>query len=91
MALGPAVDTFLSNPVRNEFLNWHKKCWLFKEAVGFILFMFSEPSGNFIEVTWDVPESSGPGVTDPNCISYIYYSTVDFVMVKIEVHHLQGN
>ncbi|XP_039889072.1 ferroxidase HEPHL1 [Simochromis diagramma] len=36
--------------------------------------------GNFIEVTWDVPESSGPGVTDPNCISYIYYSTVDFVM-----------
>uniref|UniRef100_A0A669BJI4 ferroxidase n=1 Tax=Oreochromis niloticus TaxID=8128 RepID=A0A669BJI4_ORENI len=31
-------------------------------------------------VTWDVPQSSGPGVTDPNCISYIYYSTVDFVM-----------
>lgn len=53
--------------------------------------MFSEPSGNFIEVSWDVPESSGPGVTDPNCISYIYYSTVDFVMVKIEAHHLQGN
>lgn len=36
--------------------------------------------GHFIEVTWDVPQSSGPGVTDPNCISYIYYSTVDFVM-----------
>uniref|UniRef100_A0A8C7MYZ3 ferroxidase n=1 Tax=Oncorhynchus kisutch TaxID=8019 RepID=A0A8C7MYZ3_ONCKI len=29
--------------------------------------------------THRVPESSGPGVSDPNCISYAYYSTVDFV------------
>ncbi|XP_061558444.1 ferroxidase HEPHL1 isoform X1 [Phycodurus eques] len=30
-------------------------------------------------VSWNVPESSGPGDSDPNCISYAYYSTVDFI------------
>lgn len=37
--------------------------------------------GTIIELTWDVPESSGPGISDPNCISYIYYSNVDFIKV----------
>ncbi|XP_020495499.2 ferroxidase HEPHL1 [Labrus bergylta] len=35
--------------------------------------------GYVIELTWDIPKSSGPGVSDPNCISYAYYSTVDFI------------
>lgn len=35
--------------------------------------------GYIIEVTWDVPKSSGPGISDPNCISYAYYSSVDFI------------
>ncbi|XP_044077458.1 ferroxidase HEPHL1 [Siniperca chuatsi] len=35
--------------------------------------------GYIIELTWDVPISSGPGVSDPNCISYAYYSNVDFI------------
>ncbi|XP_070772856.1 ferroxidase HEPHL1 [Enoplosus armatus] len=35
--------------------------------------------GNILELTWDVPQSSGPGVSDPNCISYAYYSSVDFI------------
>ncbi|XP_003978693.3 LOW QUALITY PROTEIN: hephaestin-like protein 1 [Takifugu rubripes] len=35
--------------------------------------------GKIIELTWDIPESSGPGVSDPNCISYAYYSNVDFI------------
>ncbi|XP_064861136.1 hephaestin-like [Oncorhynchus nerka] len=35
--------------------------------------------GFMTEFRWEVPESSGPGVSDPNCISYAYYSTVDFV------------
>ncbi|XP_058484126.1 ferroxidase HEPHL1 isoform X1 [Solea solea] len=35
--------------------------------------------GLILEMTWDVPVSSGPGVTDPNCISYAYYSQVDFI------------
>ncbi|XP_059207832.1 ferroxidase HEPHL1 [Centropristis striata] len=35
--------------------------------------------GHIIELTWDVPQSSGPGVSDPNCISYAYYSSVDFI------------
>ncbi|KAM9348630.1 ferroxidase HEPHL1 [Symphorus nematophorus] len=35
--------------------------------------------GFIIELTWDVPKSSGPGVSDPNCISYAYYSSVDFI------------
>ncbi|XP_035522767.1 ferroxidase HEPHL1 [Morone saxatilis] len=35
--------------------------------------------GKIIELTWDVPESSGPGVSDPNCITYAYYSSVHFI------------
>uniref|UniRef100_A0A665XD06 ferroxidase n=1 Tax=Echeneis naucrates TaxID=173247 RepID=A0A665XD06_ECHNA len=35
--------------------------------------------GHILELTWDVPVSSGPGVSDPNCISYAYYSNVDFI------------
>ncbi|XP_067424284.1 ferroxidase HEPHL1 [Emydura macquarii macquarii] len=28
---------------------------------------------------WNVPERSGPGISDPNCISWVYYSTWNFV------------
>uniref|UniRef100_A0AAR2L3N1 ferroxidase n=1 Tax=Pygocentrus nattereri TaxID=42514 RepID=A0AAR2L3N1_PYGNA len=28
---------------------------------------------------WIVPERSGPGISDPNCISFAYYSAVDFI------------
>uniref|UniRef100_A0A7N6BX88 ferroxidase n=1 Tax=Anabas testudineus TaxID=64144 RepID=A0A7N6BX88_ANATE len=35
--------------------------------------------GHILELTWDVPENSGPGVSDPNCISYAYFSSVDFI------------
>ncbi|KAM4619806.1 ferroxidase HEPHL1 isoform 2-T2 [Polymixia lowei] len=35
--------------------------------------------GYITEFRWDIPDSSGPGVSDPNCISYAYYSTVDFI------------
>ncbi|XP_009682408.1 ferroxidase HEPHL1 isoform X3 [Struthio camelus] len=28
---------------------------------------------------WNIPERSGPGKTDPNCITWVYYSTVNFV------------
>lgn len=35
--------------------------------------------GQILELTWDVPASSGPGPSDPNCISYSYHSNVDFV------------
>lgn len=35
--------------------------------------------GNMSMYQWIVPESSGPGVADPNCITFAYYSTVDFI------------
>ncbi|KAI4896148.1 hypothetical protein NFI96_020013, partial [Prochilodus magdalenae] len=35
--------------------------------------------GNMSMYLWSIPERSGPGVSDPNCISFAYYSTVDFV------------
>ncbi|KAM9333121.1 ferroxidase HEPHL1 [Pholidichthys leucotaenia] len=35
--------------------------------------------GYLIELTWDIPQSSGPGLSDPNCISYAYFSNVDFI------------
>lgn len=39
-------------------------------------------AGNKELYHWTVPESSGPGVSDPNCITFAYYSTVDFVKVS---------
>lgn len=35
--------------------------------------------GFMTEFRWDVPEQSGPGVSDPNCINYIYHSSVDYI------------
>uniref|UniRef100_A0A8C7YGA2 ferroxidase n=1 Tax=Oryzias sinensis TaxID=183150 RepID=A0A8C7YGA2_9TELE len=43
-----------------------------------ILNLFSS-SGHILVLTWDILESSGPGPSDPNCITYAYYSTVDFI------------
>ncbi|XP_042316140.1 ferroxidase HEPHL1 isoform X2 [Sceloporus undulatus] len=35
--------------------------------------------GDISTYRWNVPARSGPGVSDPNCITWVYYSTVDFV------------
>ncbi|XP_062983231.1 ferroxidase HEPHL1 [Elgaria multicarinata webbii] len=35
--------------------------------------------GEISTYRWNVPERSGPGVSDPNCITWVYYSTVHFV------------
>lgn len=35
--------------------------------------------GYTLEMTWDIPPSSGPGASDPDCITYAYHSTVDFI------------
>ncbi|KAJ7997531.1 hypothetical protein DPEC_G00229980 [Dallia pectoralis] len=35
--------------------------------------------GSMKQFKWEVPLTSGPGVSDPNCISYAYYSTVHFI------------
>nr|XP_008106315.1 PREDICTED: hephaestin-like protein 1 [Anolis carolinensis] len=35
--------------------------------------------GDISTYRWNVPLRSGPGVSDPNCITWVYYSTVDFV------------
>ncbi|XP_061103932.1 ferroxidase HEPHL1-like [Conger conger] len=35
--------------------------------------------GGMQQYQWDFPERSGPGSSDPNCIPFPYYSTVDFV------------
>ncbi|NXX62706.1 HPHL1 protein, partial [Scopus umbretta] len=36
-------------------------------------------SGEINTYRWNVPARSGPGKTDPNCITWVYYSTVNFV------------
>lgn len=95
MELGPPGRTFLSNPVRITYLNIHSFTHSFSllieiQNITFIsswvdicyLFLLL---GHIIEVTWDVPESSGPGPSDPNCITYAYYSKVDFVKVHLPV------
>ncbi|XP_072849696.2 ferroxidase HEPHL1 isoform X1 [Pogona vitticeps] len=35
--------------------------------------------GEISTYRWNVPARSGPGVSDPNCITWVYYSTVHFV------------
>ncbi|XP_036392053.1 hephaestin-like protein 1a [Megalops cyprinoides] len=35
--------------------------------------------GSKKQYQWDVPKRAGPGPSDPNCISFAYYSTADFV------------
>ncbi|XP_048838045.1 ferroxidase HEPHL1-like isoform X2 [Brienomyrus brachyistius] len=35
--------------------------------------------GQTKQYKWDIPEQSGPGFSDPNCISFAYYSAADFV------------
>uniref|UniRef100_A0A6Q2YVX2 ferroxidase n=1 Tax=Esox lucius TaxID=8010 RepID=A0A6Q2YVX2_ESOLU len=35
--------------------------------------------GSIEQFRWEVPLSSGPGESDPNCITYAYYSTVHFI------------
>uniref|UniRef100_A0A8C9V2M8 ferroxidase n=1 Tax=Scleropages formosus TaxID=113540 RepID=A0A8C9V2M8_SCLFO len=35
--------------------------------------------GDVKEYRWNIPESSGPGPSDPNCISFAYHSSIDFV------------
>ncbi|XP_072514290.1 ferroxidase HEPHL1 [Salminus brasiliensis] len=37
------------------------------------------PPGKMSRHQWSVPERSGPGVSDPNCITFAYYSAVDFI------------
>uniref|UniRef100_A0A8C6WLD8 ferroxidase n=1 Tax=Neogobius melanostomus TaxID=47308 RepID=A0A8C6WLD8_9GOBI len=41
----------------------------------------TKPQGYVLEMTWDIPPNSGPGASDPDCITYAYYSTVDFIKV----------
>ncbi|KAM8975284.1 ferroxidase HEPHL1 [Pelodytes ibericus] len=33
--------------------------------------------GETFTYTWEVPESNGPTPSDPNCLTYLYYSAVD--------------
>ncbi|KAJ8367968.1 hypothetical protein SKAU_G00079960 [Synaphobranchus kaupii] len=35
--------------------------------------------GKMKQYQWDIPERSGPGPSDPNCITFAYYSTADYV------------
>lgn len=35
--------------------------------------------GQMMTYSWTIPERSGPGPSDPNCITYVYYSSVSLV------------
>ncbi|CAM4556627.1 unnamed protein product [Leuciscus chuanchicus] len=37
------------------------------------------PPGQVLTYNWTIPERSGPGRSDPNCITFAYYSSVSFV------------
>lgn len=45
-------------------------------------YFFSFVSGETKTYRWNVPKRSGPGPSDPNCIPWVYYSTVNFVKVR---------
>ncbi|KAJ3589453.1 hypothetical protein NHX12_010298 [Muraenolepis orangiensis] len=35
--------------------------------------------GFITNIEWDIPKSSGPGPSDPDCITFAYFSPVDFI------------
>lgn len=46
-------------------------------------------AGNMTQYQWMIPEKSGPGMSDPNCIAFAYRSAVDFVKVKLLVSKIE--
>lgn len=54
-----------------KFLTWSN--WRF-----FLPFL-----GEVLTYQWNIPERSGPGPNDSACVSWIYYSSVDPIKVKI--------
>src|SRR4029434_10077795 len=42
--------------------------------------------GEIRKYLWNVPERVGPGPSDPNCITYAYYSTANYVRVHTHTH-----
>src|SRR4029434_7808025 len=42
--------------------------------------------GEIRKYLWNVPERVGPGPSDPNCITYAYYSTADYVRVHMHTN-----
>src|SRR4029434_8595601 len=46
--------------------------------------------GEIRKYLWNVPERVGPGPSDPNCITYAYYYTADYVRVHTHKQNKVG-
>ncbi|KAL0994973.1 hypothetical protein UPYG_G00130140 [Umbra pygmaea] len=78
--LGPIIKVEVGEEVLISFKNKASRPYSI-HAHGVVTANTNTPvePGNMTDFRWEVPVSSGPGVSDPNCITYAYYSTVNFV------------
>ncbi|XP_061484804.1 ferroxidase HEPHL1 isoform X2 [Rhineura floridana] len=80
--LGPLIHAEVGNSILIVFKNKASRPYSVS-AHG-----VEEEAGSKVHITmpgeistyrWNVPERSGPGASDPNCITWVYYSTAHFV------------
>ncbi|KAL2094395.1 hypothetical protein ACEWY4_009114 [Coilia grayii] len=77
--LGPVIRAEVGEQILITFKNLASRPYnMYAHGVGTIQQTPVQP-GEIRKIQWNVLERSGPGKSDPNCISYAYYSSVDFV------------
>ncbi|NXT21027.1 HPHL1 protein, partial [Syrrhaptes paradoxus] len=81
--LGPLLHAEVGDSVLIVFKNKASRPYSVSahgiEEVAALGKIFLSVSGEINTYRWNVPERSGPGKTDPNCITWVYYSTANFV------------
>lgn len=77
--LGPIIRAEVGEQILITFKNLASRPYnIYAHGVGTVQQTAVQP-GEMRKIQWNVPERSGPGKADPNCVSYAYYSSVDFV------------
>ncbi|XP_012936333.1 hephaestin-like protein [Aplysia californica] len=84
--LGPAIRAEVGDTIRVHFKNMasrpysvHTHGLRYSEADSGANYKQNQgvTPGQTKVYTWEVPERSGPGPKDPNCIPWVYYSAID--------------
>ncbi|KAG5284516.1 hypothetical protein AALO_G00027550 [Alosa alosa] len=77
--LGPIIRAEVGEQILITFKNLASRPYnIYAHGVGTVQQTPVQP-GERRNIQWNVLKRSGPGKSDPNCISYAYYSSVDFV------------
>ncbi|XP_031428174.1 ferroxidase HEPHL1 [Clupea harengus] len=77
--LGPIIKAEVGEQILITFKNLASRPFnLYAHGVGTMQQTPVQP-GETRNIQWNVLERAGPGKSDPNCITYAYYSTADFM------------